>query len=404
MRIVIKLSIIALISTVVLPVQPQRSTTSQTHSNKLGVHLLLDDGRQNWPQELWPQHMDAAANIFGQEAYVLQLVRSDDLDIEKWNYFMALATERKLKPIIRLATTFDRENGWWQRPPADTDGSYTSIASAYATFLAELNWPTTPLIIVGNEPNHGTEWGGRPDPAQYAAFLHDTATAIHDQLPSAIVMNAPVDHYAPHTGDIPFNNGIYYMDAESFLDGMVAADPQIFTVIDAWASHPYPMGAFIAPPWEQSFGIDYLHGANNANALEPLENMYNRGINAYEWELYKLASYGVEPLPVYITETGWRHHAMRPNTYPNYPSPALAAQYIDLALWGNNGRYPDLPNSGWTPWAYDVRVVAVIFFALNGHPSEWEHTNWLQMSADGDVLDFWPSTDWPLTQPLSVPQ
>ncbi|MCB0009544.1 MAG: hypothetical protein KDE04_23925, partial [Anaerolineales bacterium] len=30
-------------------------------TNKKGVHLLLDDGRQAWPISLWDEHMAAAA-------------------------------------------------------------------------------------------------------------------------------------------------------------------------------------------------------------------------------------------------------------------------------------------------------------------------------------------------------
>lgn len=358
--------------------------------NKQGIHLLLDDGRNVWAIEQWPDHVSAAHAIVGDGGYVVQLVQQNDLDVAKWNRFMALCADYNLQPIIRLATDFDDDNGWWVRPTPDDDGHYFGVAAQFAIFLAQLDWPTTPRIIVGNEPNHGTEWGGRPQPAAYALFLRDVATTVRSALPAAIIMNAPVDHYAPHTGNQPFTGNLYYMDAESFLDGMYSADPDIFTLIDAWASHPYPMGAFIQPPWEQSFGIDYINDASNPDRLMPPDGIYNRGINAYEWELLKLASYGISELPIYITETGWRHNAYDPATYPTYPDPDTVARYVDLAMNGNTGRYPDLPTDGWTPLNDDPRVVAVVFFALDGHPREWAHTSWLDMDVQGGINGVLP--------------
>ena len=369
---------------------PVPTTTAQTDPpNKAGLHLLLDDGRGTWPTTAWASHIATAAAIAGQHAFVTQLVRADDLDLDRWQYFLDLCALFDLQPIIRLATTFDHDNGFWRAPQADTDGNYTRAANEYAGFIAALNWHTVPRIVVHNEPNHGTEWGGRPDPAAYARFLRDVANAIHSAQPDAIVMNAGFDHYAPHTGSQPLANGIYYMDAESFMDGMIAAVPNVFTLIDAWASHPYPVGAFVQPPWVQEFGVNYINDAANPNAITPPPGLYfNRGINAYAWELYKLGSYGVGALPVYITETGWRHSDGV--TDSPYPSPQTVATYIDLAMYGNNGRYRDLPENGWTPWQTDPHVVAVTFFALGGNPAEWGHTNWVQLNDEGFITGFLP--------------
>lgn len=63
-----------------------------------------------------------------------------------------------------------------------------------------------------------------------------------------------------------------------------------------------------------------------------------------------------------------------------------ATVYIDLAMRGNNGQYPDLPDEGWIPWLTDERVMGVALFALNGVPSEWSHTNLLAMGEGGQVL------------------
>ena len=105
----------------------------------------------------------------------------------------------------------------------------------------------------------------------------------------------------------PFVNGQTYLDAESFLDGMHRSDPGVFSAIDVWASHAYPSGPLSAAPGEQVFQIDLLNGATNPDHRDPPPGIFNRGVNGYEWELFKLATYGVRDLPVMITETGWRH-------------------------------------------------------------------------------------------------
>lgn len=366
-------------------------------SNKFGIHLLLDDGRNHWPQNVWPEHMRYAAQAAGEWGFVTQLIHSDDLIVDKWQMFLDLCAEHHLTPIIRLATEFDRANQWWTMPIPDDDGSYKSIAQQYADFLAQLNWPTDlHYVIVGNEPNHGNEWGGRPDPAAYAKFLIDTAQAIHTADPSARVMNAPLDNYTPHTGQQPFIDGMYYMDAETFFDEMMTAQPTVFTHIDAWASHAYAPN-FSAPPWEQTFQIDYLNDASNPKHRSPSEGIFNQGVNGYRWELWKLSTYGIRPLPVFITETGWRHaesaHLDALDYQAGLPDAATTDIYLDLALRGNGGRYADMPEDGWTAWLDDPRVFAVTPFALNGQPAEWGHTNWLILDDQGAVLDTYPLFD-----------
>ena len=211
--------------------------------------MLLDDGRFHWPTSLWYTHMSYAANIIGTDGYVTQLVRLDDLDPDKWQQFMDLCAEFDLIPIIRLATVYDRQAGWWQAPPVDDNGRYTTTASQYATFLTSLTWPTDEhLIIVGNEPNHGDEWNGRPDPAAYAQFLIDVSLALKTADPQARILNAPLDQFSPHSGSQPFSNGLWYVDATTFLQEMQATQPTVFDHIDGWATHPYPLGPFAAPP------------------------------------------------------------------------------------------------------------------------------------------------------------
>ncbi len=372
--------------------------TSTPSPGKLGIHLLLDDGRNVWPSALWLTHLHYARDLVGEWGYVVELIRSDDLNPIRWQAFLDECAQLHLFPLLRLATTFDQAHGWWTAPPTDPDGHYTTSAAQYARFIADLRWPRAPhYVIVGNEPNHGDEWGGQADPQAYGRFLLDVSQALHQADPLVKVLNAPLDQFTPNTNGQPFVNGMTYLDAETFLDQMHAAYPGVFSAIDVWASHAYPLGPLAEGPWQQTFQIDLLNGARNPDHLQPPAGVYNRGVNGYEWELFKLSSYGVYSLPVMITETGYRHResvdAQALDDGREWPEASTVAQYIDLAFHGNQGRYPQWPATGWTPWCNDPRVIAVMPFALDGAPHEWGHTNWLQLDPTGAVQGVYPMVD-----------
>jgi hypothetical protein len=45
------------------------------------------------------------------------------------------------------------------------------------------------------------------------------------------------------------------------------------------------------------------------------------------------------------------------------------------------------------PWLDDPRVRGVVFFALDGHPDFWGHTNLLVLDQQGQVLDTYAPFD-----------
>lgn len=361
------------------------STPDATPSAMMGVHLLLDDGRQQWPIDLWHTHMAYAAQALPAGGFVVQLIRDDDFDIAKWQAFMDWCADYDLTPVIRMATTYDRDNAYWRVPQADSDGGYTAWANRFAEFLGALQWPTdTQYVIVLNEVNQGDEWGGKPDAAAYARLQMDVSAALRQHLPNPRILNAALSLYAPHTGSLPFpNSQHHFVDANTFLDAIIAAQPDFFEAVDIWNSHVYPAD-FTAPPWQQTYGFDFMHDAVDTTQPPP-NGIYNRGINGYEWELWKLDRFGVQK-PVFISELGWRHAGDGTgNAILNYPEPTLAAQYLDLALRGNVAGYADVPATGWQPLLTDPRLIGVVVFAFNGAPHEWWHTNLLQVAPDGTI-------------------
>jgi hypothetical protein len=258
------------------------------------------------------------------------------------------------------------------------------VAADYRDFLERLRWPPGErVVIVGNEPNRGDEWGGRPDPAAYARFLRDVAAALRPL--GYTILNAPLDQYCPHTNGARID-GVRYVDAESFLDGMQAALPGFHRYLDGWSSHAYPQGPFAAPPGEQTLAIDRLNGAENPFSLTPPAGVVNRGINGYGLDLAKLASYGVPPLPVWVTETGWRHRESNgpsPDSHGAVLTAEEAAERTILALVGPGQGGAAV---GYTPWLTDRRVRAVVFFGFDGDPRHWGHSSWLRMDTRGHVL------------------
>lgn len=372
-------------------VTPALTAAPRTGPNKFGVHLLLTDGSRPWPVDVWPTHLEFASRAVGDWGYVVQLITSNDLKVKRWQTFMDLCAQYHLTPIIRLATTFNVNTGYWETPPQDPDGSFKTAAAQYADFLSKLTWPSdTHYVVVGNEPNHGNEWANKPDPAGYARFLIDVADAIHAADPAAKVMNAGFDSYSPNTNGLPAPDGFIYYDEESFMDGMVAAQPDVFKHIDLWASHPYPRGPFISGPWDQTFQIDLINGATNPHHVEPPPSTPNRGINSYAWELFKLSTYGITNLKVMITEVGWRHsdtvNEESLDEIPDITKAKFVANYVHYAYVGNDIPGSTDPTVGWTPWVADDRVVGASIFALDGYTEAWGHTNLLKLKPGGAVI------------------
>ncbi len=359
---------------------------------KLGIHLLIGDHKNRWPIEVWPQHLRYARDLVGEWGYVVVLVRLDDLDVERWQYFLDLCGQLHLTPIIRFATWYDNTNRWWAVPIRDNEGGgYFTVAEQYRDFLDHLRWPTKQrLLIIGNEPNRGDEWENQPNGEAYAHFLGDVSRRLRENDPNVVILNGALDLYAPNTNGRPFDDGYRYVDADTFMAQMLKWDKDIFSKVQIWNSHAYPLGPFNRPPNEQVMQFDYLNGAQSPRQTPWPAGIFNRGVNSYSWELYRIAQAGGPALPVMITETGWRHTETTATSPGDATHATLSAtqiaDYFELAFIGNRGQFSTpYARTGWTPWEDDPRVKAVIPFALNGKPDEWGHSNWLMLDLEGAI-------------------
>lgn len=234
-------------------------------NNKYGIHIISPIDHEILPAK------DLINSSGGDWGYITVLIESKDRDHDKWQKVFNQLRELHLIPIIRLATS--PKGNTWKRP-------YEGEEIAWVDFLDKLNWPTkNRYVVIYNEPNHGTEWGSFVDASSYAKVLNQTIDALKKKSSDFFVLNGGFDASAPQE---PPN----YQDEELFLEQMEKEIPGIFNKLDGWVSHSYPNPGFIGDPNDTGRG----------------------SIRTYEWELEALRNLGLKKnLPIFITETGWKH-------------------------------------------------------------------------------------------------
>lgn len=253
-------------------------------NNKIGVHILF------------PEEIEEAARLVnsngGDYGYVIIPIQAGEKNIKKWQKFMDNARNFHVIPIIRLATEGDYFNtSVWRKP------QFADILD-FANFLDSLNWPTKKrYIVVFNEVNRGDEWGGSPNPSEYANILSYASTVFKGKSKDFFIISGGFDN-ASIT--------IYgkSMNEYQFLREMNMAVPGVFKQIDGIGSHSYPNPAFSKPPSKQD----------------------SQSVATYLYEKELIESLGGKSnLPVYITETGWSR---------DFVSDSLASKYYKEALSG----------------------------------------------------------------------
>lgn len=265
-------------------------------NNKFGIHLIHPTKDETSPAA---ELINSSGGDWG---YVTVLIESKDKSKDKWQDFFNELRRRHLVPIVRIASSPEGSN--WKVP---NDGE----EEAWADFLNSLNWPVkNRYVTIYNEPNQGQEWGGSVDPASYAKILDKTITALKKRSDEFFVLNAGFDASAPEQAP-------KFKDEVNFLIAMDEAVPGIFNRLDGWVSHSYPNPGFVGSP-----------------------NGVGRGtVRTWYWELQTLRSLGLNKyLPVFITETGWKH-AEGKKYDSSLPTADEVAQYYKQAFlnaWNSN--------------------------------------------------------------------
>lgn len=251
--------------------------------------------------------------------YITIPVTLNDLSKQaEWQQFFNESRQARLIPIVRLATKVDGAS--WQVPSRK---EITSLLS----FLSSLEWPTDKKhIIVLNETNHAKEFGGRINPEEYAEILRFTSQWARSEQKNYVVLPGAMDLAAP--------NGKETMEAFTYLDRMVAYDPEIFSYIDYHNSHAYPNPGFSSAP--QRKGQNTLEG--------------------FKYELSYLKEKTGKDFEVFITETGWVENRTTSRWLTSY------YQYALQHIWS------------------DARVKAVTPFILQGAPGPFAGFSFLDSS------------------------
>lgn len=232
-------------------------------NNIVGIHILF------------PGELGEAAKLVnssgGDWGYVTIPIQASDKNLLKWQTFMDDARKFHLIPIIRLATDRDyfKKSSWSKPTEADV--------LDFANFLNSLNWPTkNRYVVIYNEPNRADEWGGNPNPSEYAQILSYAVDVFKQRSGEFFIISAGLDNASVNISGQSINEYTFMREMNDAVAG-------IFGQIDAIASHSYPNPGFSKPP--SSYG--YV------------------GTSSFKYEESLAESLGGKKLPVFITETGW---------------------------------------------------------------------------------------------------
>lgn len=299
-----------------------QTSTSAPLNNKFGIHIAK-------PHE---EDIEDAAELVngtrGGWGYVTVVMQEDDRNREQWQNKFNMMRELKLIPIIRLATK--PEGGNWRRPTKEDAGEWVD-------FLESLNWVVKDrYIILFNEPNHATEWGGSVDPQGYAEVAQTFAQALNARNGDYVVMLAGLDAAAPSAAPSYEDSGYFLRTVVSTM-GVDKFNEQF----EAYASHSYPNPGFVGSPGASGKGT----------------------VRSYQWELNLLQELGARSLPVFITETGWNADAL---------GHEVVADYFEQA-------FSDI-------WIPDDRVRAVTPFILNYQGEPFLKFSWRKYQS----TEFYP--------------
>lgn len=264
-------------------------------NNKVGIHILF------------PDEVDPASSLVNGETgdwgYVTIPIQAGDRDRIKWQNFLDKCKEKRVIPIIRVATFPEGSN--WAVP-----NNYDLVD--FANFLGDLSWPVeNRYVIIFNEVNRSDEYGGYVSPESYSDILYNAIDIFKNKSQDFFILPAGLDNAA--------SNSRTSLNWRLYLERMYLRHADIFDKIDGWTSHAYPNPEFSSRP--------DISGSNK--------------IDSYRSDLKFIHLFSTKKLPVFITETGWS------DEYLSEHQIALYYQYVFTHQWA------------------DENIVAITPFLLN---------------------------------------
>jgi len=297
-------------------------------NNKYGVHIVDTND------------LEEASKLInsngGDWGYITLVIQNDDLNLSKWQGIFNRMRKLHLIPIVRLATKVEKD--YWEKPQiVDID--------KWVDFLNSINWPIqNRYIIIFNEPNHAKEWGNDINPEEYAEYFSNIAVKLKEKSDDFFILSAALDTACRKDPEC--------LDAELYFRRMFSHRPEFFNLIDGLNSHSYPNPDFSASPYTSGKG----------------------SIRSFEWEILHLKNSGLQKnLPIFITETGWKHKYGK-YTDHTYGEPDQIGKYMQITA-----------NSVWS----DYRIAAVTPFIFNYQDIPFDHFSFKKINSN----EYYPHYD-----------
>lgn len=290
----------------------------ENSNNKFGIHVLSEND--------FKSAADLVNSSGGDWGYVTFVITREERDTNRWQRAFDQARRLHLIPIVRVASKYN--GSVWEAPDIQDINNWVR-------FFDSLNWVIeNRYVVIGNEPNHASEWGGKINPSEYAGYLEEFTNKLHQSSSDYFVLPAGFDASAKNTKDS--------MDEALFIKNMIKSKPEVFNELDGWTSHSYPNPDFAGKVTDGGRG----------------------SIQTYKWELSFLQSLGVsKTLPVFITETGWSNQKVDPNQISEM------YKYAFDNVWD------------------DGQIVAVTPFILNYSNPPFSEFSWIK--ADGSTYPYY---------------
>lgn len=286
-------------------------------NNIFGLHLTQ-------PQDIY-KAKDIINSSNGDWGWATIVVRTDQLNPQMWQDFFNNCRKFHIIPIIRIATQMKNNN--WEKP------NFSDI-DKIAEFLNSLNWPIQEqYIILFNEINHASEWGGEVDTKNFAdtsIYAYQKFKALNNNF---FILSSALDLAAPE-------NPPEIKSASNVYQEIYDYRPEYFDNIDGLASHSYPNHGFIGTPNDTG----------------------QHSIRGYQWELEFLKSLGIKKdFPVFITETGWPHREGERKNNDFYTT-ETSTNFLKIAI---------------ETWEKDPNIKAITPFAYNFPYEPFDHFSWV---------------------------
>lgn len=314
-------------------------------NNKFGIHMFANGDDLNLAKDL----VNSNGGDWGWATVPMDIHENSN---DKWNGFFREMKEKRLIPIVQLSNSSNIPS------PEEMD--------KVAEFLGSLTWPIKLRMVTAfSEVNASEYWGNKIDPEGYARILNRLVDQLKQKSGDFFVMNGAFNASAQTSQPTKINCiktdlgvNTCYLSEIGYLERMNKAVPGIFKKLDGWAAHTYPHPGYRGRPTDTRVGRE--------TAFEAGRNT----MRSYQFELRLLKKYGVNNIPVFITETGWPHKQGK-QEHKEWYDEKVVANYYKQAF--QNIFLPD------------PRVVAVTPFILKNDA----YDNFAFIGADGRKFPQW---------------